>query len=80
MCFNLLVPECTTILLSLFSTAVAIVLSHVFVCWTEEPALVRNSTIITHVVDVVVAYLRDWNNMDTILYIFSKIAYMYLTS
>lgn len=67
MCFNLLVPECTTILLPLFSTAVPIVLGHVFVYWTEEPALVRNSTIfiITHVEDVVVAYLRDWNNMDT---------------
>lgn len=40
MCFNLLVPECTTILLPLFTTAVAIVLGHVLVYWTEEPALI----------------------------------------
>lgn len=63
---NLLVPEFTTVLLSLLSTTVPIVLGHVLIKWTEEPAMVRYGAISTHVVIVVVAYLWHCNKTKTL--------------
>lgn len=65
---NLLVPECTTVLLSLFSTAVPIVLGHVLIKWTKEPALVRYGAISTPVVIVVVAYLWHCNKTGKVTF------------